>query len=87
MPIIRPISDLRKHGNEIAEECRKSAEPVFITRKGRSDLVVMSHAIYEQREARLELYSKLDEAERAHRREDRGIRHSELMRRLRRRAG
>ena len=53
------------------------AKPVFIARTGRSDLVVMSHAVYEQREARLELYSKLDEAERAHRRGHRGIPHTE----------
>jgi prevent-host-death family protein len=87
MPIIRPLSDLRKHSNEISEQCRESAEPVFITRKGRSDLVVMSHALYEQREARLELYAKLAEAERAHQRGDRGVTHVDLMKKLRRRIG
>ena len=39
-------------------------EPVFITKKlGRSDMVVMSLALYEQQQALLELYQKLGEAE------------------------
>ena len=63
MPIIRPISDLRNRTDEISELCHKGAEPVFITKNGREDLVVMSQAAYEQQQALLELYSKLDEAE------------------------
>jgi prevent-host-death family protein len=63
MPIIKPISDLRNNFNEISEICHKEGEPVFITRNGRGDLVVMSMAKYEQMEALLDLYQKLGVAE------------------------
>ena len=41
MPNIMPITDLRKT-NEISDLCHKSQEPVFITKNGYGDLVVMS---------------------------------------------
>lgn len=65
MPIIRPISDLRNSANEISDFCRNQREPVFITRNGTGDMVVMSIEEYERQMARLELYDKLAEAERA----------------------
>ena len=63
MPNIRPISDLRNNSNEISEFCRTSREPVFITKNGVGDMVVMSIEMYERQQARLELYSKLAEAD------------------------
>jgi prevent-host-death family protein len=63
MPNIRPISDLRNNANEISEFCRTTREPVFITKNGSGDMVVMSVETYERREAKLELYAKLAEAE------------------------
>lgn len=63
MPIIRPISDLRNKFNEISEICHKEGEPVFITKNGEGDLVVMSLAAYEKQQTLLELYIKLSEAE------------------------
>ena len=65
MPSIRPISDLRNSANEISDFCRKRREPVFITRNGTGDMVVMSIEEYERTMARLDLYDKLAEAERA----------------------
>lgn len=59
MPIIRPISDLRNNFNDISEICHKEAEPVFITKNGQGDLVVMSMALYEKQQALIELYEKL----------------------------
>ncbi len=44
MPIIKPISDLRNHFNEISEICHRDGQPVFITKNGKGDLVVMSLA-------------------------------------------
>jgi PHD/YefM family antitoxin component YafN of YafNO toxin-antitoxin module len=38
-------------------------EPVFITKNGAGDMVVMSIETYERQEAKLELYAKLAEAE------------------------
>ena len=63
MPIIKPISDLRNNFNQISEICHKEHEPVFITKNGEGDMVVMSLALYEQQQALLELYQKLGEAE------------------------
>jgi prevent-host-death family protein len=63
MPNIRPISDLRNNASEISELCRREREPVFITKNGVGDMVVMSMETYERQQALLELYGKLSEAE------------------------
>lgn len=63
MPNIRPISDLRNSANEISDFCRKTGEPVFITRNGTGDMVVLSIKEYERRQALIDLYGKLAEAE------------------------
>jgi len=63
MPNIRPISDLRNKSNEISEFCKSTLEPVFITKNGIGDMVVMSMEAYERQQAQLELYAKLSEAE------------------------
>lgn len=46
MPQIRPITDLR-NTNEISEICHARQEPIFITKNGYGDLVVMSIETYE----------------------------------------
>lgn len=63
MPSIRPISDLRNNANEISNYCHSEREPVFITKNGVGDLVVMSIETYEKQQALLDLYAKLSEAE------------------------
>ena len=63
MPSIRPISDLRNNSNEISEFCRSSREPVFITRNGVGDMVVLSIEMYERQQTQIELYARLAEAE------------------------
>ncbi|OLO42396.1 prevent-host-death protein [Alkalihalophilus pseudofirmus] len=62
MPEIRPIKDLR-NTSEISELFHKSKEPIFITKNGYGDMVIMSMEIYEKALAKLELYQKLAEAE------------------------
>ena len=62
MPKIRPITDLR-NTNEISELCHKNEEPIFITKNGYGDLVVMSIETYEKQMALVEIYRKLSEAE------------------------
>jgi len=47
MPQIRPITDLR-NTNEISEICHSNSEPIFITKNGYGDLVVMSIETYER---------------------------------------
>jgi len=63
MPIIRPISDLRNSANEISDFCRQTREPVYITRNGTGDMVVVSVEEYERLQALLALYGKLAIAE------------------------
>ena len=46
MPQIRPITDLR-NTTEISEICNSKREPIFITKNGYGDLVIMSIATYE----------------------------------------
>lgn len=47
MPTIMPIRDLR-NTSEISEIAHKLQEPIFITKNGYSDLVVMSAELYER---------------------------------------
>jgi prevent-host-death family protein len=63
MPNIRPISDLRNKANEISDFCRQTREPVYITRDGSGDMVVMSIEEYERQQALIDLYGKLAIAE------------------------
>ncbi len=83
MPVIKAISDLRNRANEISRLCHQEDRPVFITRNGQSDLVVMSQAHYDRLQAQLELYRKLEEAEAQAAKGARTIGHREMVRRLR----
>ena len=62
IPTIRPISEL-KNTTSISNLCHEIKTPVFITKNGYSDLVIMSIDTYERSMALLEIHSKLDEAE------------------------
>ena len=50
---IRPSAAIRQNYNEIAEMCRKTAEPVFLTKNGEGDLVVMDIETFNRREKML----------------------------------
>ena len=56
---IRPSAAIRQNYNEIAEMCRKTAEPVFLTKNGEGDLVVMDIETYNRREKLLKLREEL----------------------------
>ena len=62
VPTIRPISEL-KNTTSISNLCHEVKVPIFITKNGYSDLVIMSIDTYKRDMALLEIYSKLDEAE------------------------
>ena len=62
MPRIIPIREL-KNTNSIAELCRSTGEPIFVTRNGYGELVVMSMDTYEEQLRRLELYQELEKTE------------------------
>lgn len=57
--IIRPSAAIRQNYNEIAEQCRKTGEPVFLTKNGEGDLVVMDLETYNRREKMLKLREEL----------------------------
>lgn len=61
--IIKPSATIRQNYNEISKLCRETGEPVFLTKNGEGDLVVMDIATYDQREMQLELREKLVEIE------------------------
>lgn len=82
MPLIRPISDLRNKFTEVSTLCHKTQGPVFITKNGHEDLVVMSHETYEHQVALMELYQKLGEAEAEERRGELGISHKQVIKLL-----
>lgn len=56
---IRPSAAIRQNYNEIADLCRKSSEPVFLTKNGEGDLVVMDIETYNRREKMLKLREEL----------------------------
>jgi prevent-host-death family protein len=62
MPQIRPITDLR-NTNDISEACHATKEPIFITKNGYGDLVVMSIETYEQMMENQAIDNAISEAE------------------------
>lgn len=58
MPRIIPIRDLRDTG-AMSELCRTSREPIYITKNGYGDMVIMSMAVYEEKLAQLEIHDKI----------------------------
>lgn len=64
MSMIRPVSDLRNNFADISKTVHETAQPVFLTKNGYGDMVVMSMEAYENLQFDSEVYSKLMEAER-----------------------
>jgi len=63
MPQIRPVSDLRNNFADISKIVHETSEPVFLTKNGYGDMVVMSFEAYEKLQFESEIYFKLKEAE------------------------
>ena len=62
MPQIIPIRDLKKT-SELSQMCKNATEPIFITKNGYGDMVIMSMDMYEKKMSMLDVYSKLNAAE------------------------
>lgn len=61
--LIKPSSSLRNEYNEISKYCKETSEPVYLTKNGEGDLVVMSIKDFEYRQEMLDLREKLLDAE------------------------
>lgn len=47
MALIRPCADLRNNYNEISRICHQTQKPIYITKNGANDLVILSDKAYE----------------------------------------
>ncbi len=83
MPHIRPVSDLRNNFAEISRIVHETAEPVFLTKNGYGDMVVMSIEAYERKLFASEIYFKLKEAELEAKTTDQRFSHQEVFADLR----
>lgn len=63
MDSIRPVSDLRNHFADISKTVHETKKPVFLTKNGYGDMVVLSMEAYEELQFDSEIYFKLREAE------------------------
>lgn len=78
MEKIRPVSDLRNHFATISKEVHETGEPVFLTKNGYGDMVVMSYEAYQKFQFDSEVYFKLKEAELEAEQTSRRISHKEV---------
>jgi prevent-host-death family protein len=85
MPVIKPISDLRNKANEISQLVHNADEPIFITKNGEGDMVVMSLTHYAKLQKKLELLNKLSAAQAQHAAGDKGRPLAHVVRDIRKR--
>lgn len=62
MPQIIPIKDL-KNTSEISEMCHKAEEPIYITKNGYGDMVIMSMEVYENTMRKIAMYHDIEVSE------------------------
>jgi prevent-host-death family protein len=60
MPQIIPIRDLR-NTTKLSEMCNQTNEPIFVTKNGYGDMVVMSMSAYEERLEKVEMFMRIAE--------------------------
>jgi PHD/YefM family antitoxin component YafN of YafNO toxin-antitoxin module len=57
--IIKPSAAIRNNYNEISELCKEKSQPVFLTKNGEGDLVVMDIETFSRRESMIKLREEL----------------------------
>ena len=62
MPQIIPIKDL-KNTSVISDMCKKTKEPIYITKNGYGDMVIMSMDTYEETMKQLSMYRDIEISE------------------------
>jgi len=83
MPQIRPVSDLRNNFTDISKQVHGTNKPVFLTRNGYGDMVVMSIEAYEKGLFESEVYQKLMESALESESGSKPLTHDEVFGRLR----
>ena len=56
---ILPSTSLRNQYNDISERCKSTGEPIYLTKNGEGDLVVMSIEAFEKQQSLLQLKERL----------------------------
>ncbi|MFA6469484.1 MAG: type II toxin-antitoxin system Phd/YefM family antitoxin [Bacteroidota bacterium] len=85
MPIIKSISSMRNRTREISILAREKDEPIYLTKNGEGDMVIMTIDHYERLKAQSELFEQLGVAQSQSAAGKKGITHSQMMTSLRRR--
>ena len=57
--IIMPSTSLRNQYNDVSNKCKEVAEPIFVTKNGEGDMVIMSLELYERERELLKLKERL----------------------------
>lgn len=87
MKMIRPVSDLRNSFADISKTVHETAKPVFLTKNGYGDMVVLSMEAFESLQFESEVYFKLQEAEREAALTDKRYSSKEVLQAMRRAIG
>lgn len=87
MNTIRPVSDLRNNFADISNTVHKTQQPVFLTKNGFGDMVVMSMEAFENLQFESEVYFKLLEAEREAEHTEKSFSSKEVLSNLRKAIG
>ena len=85
MPIIKSISSMRNRTREISILAREKDEPIYLTKNGEGDMVIMTIDHYERLKAQSELFERLGVAQSQSAAGKKGITHSKMIASLRRR--
>ena len=83
MNMIRPVSDLRNNFADISKTVHETGQPVFLTKNGFGDMVLLSMEAYENLQFESEVYFKLREAEREAEATDRRYSSKEVLKAMR----
>lgn len=87
MKLIRPVSDLRNNFADISKTVHETAQPVFLTKNGYGDMVVLSMEAFEGLQLESEVYFKLLAAEKEAELTDRRYSPKEVLQAMRAAAG
>ena len=68
--MIRPITDLRNNFKEISETVHSSNEPIYLTKNGYGDMVVMSLEAFQQLKDKQEVRQRIVESETLQKQQD-----------------